>query len=438
MTAKKTKAAKGNKAKKRSKQEQETAMQTIAEAILETPRKRSKPSKRKVKQTEPETPKLDIDWVTAHEHEDNEMHETWDWTDKLMQYKVNRIRRKHVDRYAHDLRESEWCFGAWFRTTSNSGWWWVASTMPGYPRYFHTLQEACQAVINYHAKQHKMETVIDNSETLIGEARRAGLADVPGPLRKQQQRNSAGSKNSGKNVRSVDASTHYNVESSTNHVSPTEDQTMKLTRSVAVALLKKLNAGSTITDKTDLKAIEARIKKLPKLNEESLVIDDDDDLQTTLDDVIQSLADGKPVRVVDGEDKAPQADSKPQKASASSDKGSSKKKPPVGRRAPEILGHPASRVLNWAGKEGYSFSDAVAALKTLKVEIKDTTVRTYLTDGKNPKYCRLPELTKPQLVELRNAFGSNGKGKASASSDKGSSKSSDKGSDKKKKTGAKK
>jgi hypothetical protein len=61
--------------------------------------------------------------------------------------------------------------------------------------------------------------------------------------------------------------------------------------------------------------------------------------------------------------------------------------PSAGRQ--QVLGYSVSTLCQWMGWKGWAYADAVRALQTLGVDlstVKESTIKTGLTDGKNPKY----------------------------------------------------
>jgi len=72
---------------------------------------------------------------------------------------------------------------------------------------------------------------------------------------------------------------------------------------------------------------------------------------------------------------------------------------------PKIFGHSAVSVAHWLGWEKFSLKDAQNALTHYGCSIKDTTLRTYLTDGRraDERYGKRAVLTLDQASEL-NSF----------------------------------
>jgi len=72
---------------------------------------------------------------------------------------------------------------------------------------------------------------------------------------------------------------------------------------------------------------------------------------------------------------------------------------------PKIFGHSAVSVAHWLGWEKFSLNDAQKALTNYGCSIKDSTLRTYLTDGRrvDERYGKRAVLTLDQASEL-NSF----------------------------------
>jgi hypothetical protein len=78
----------------------------------------------------------------------------------------------------------------------------------------------------------------------------------------------------------------------------------------------------------------------------------------------------------------------------------------MSRKRTSILGHPTTRVLNWMGKNGFTFAQAKKAVNNLcSGSVADSTIGTGLSDGKNPKYSKPVSLTADQEKQLRDAAG---------------------------------
>ncbi len=71
-----------------------------------------------------------------------------------------------------------------------------------------------------------------------------------------------------------------------------------------------------------------------------------------------------------------------------------------------IFGFSPRAILHWMGKEGWKFEDARKAIDVLgAVNLKDSTVRTCLTVGRNPKSSKPAPLTQEQSIKLYDAAG---------------------------------
>jgi hypothetical protein len=78
--------------------------------------------------------------------------------------------------------------------------------------------------------------------------------------------------------------------------------------------------------------------------------------------------------------------SKPAKKAVPAKKASKKPAAAVAQRA-SILGHSATSVIKWMGKQGFTSEQAQNAVKKLATgDLKPSTVATALSDGKNEKY----------------------------------------------------
>ncbi len=71
-----------------------------------------------------------------------------------------------------------------------------------------------------------------------------------------------------------------------------------------------------------------------------------------------------------------------------------------------IFGFSPRAILHWMGKEGWKFEDARKAIDALgAVNLKDSTVRTCLTVGRNPKSSNPAALTQEQAAKVHEAAG---------------------------------
>lgn len=67
-----------------------------------------------------------------------------------------------------------------------------------------------------------------------------------------------------------------------------------------------------------------------------------------------------------------------------------------------ILGHSLGRVIMWMGGNGFTMDKVKEVLAHYGIEgVNPATVRTYWTDGKNPKYARWADLSTEQQAELK-------------------------------------
>lgn len=85
-------------------------------------------------------------------------------------------------------------------------------------------------------------------------------------------------------------------------------------------------------------------------------------------------------------------------------------KPPKKERKPregmKILGRPFARVVNWMGRNGWTYPEVRKAINSMGFEeVKDSYARTAWTDGKNPKYSKEGELglTDKEIKQLNAA-----------------------------------
>jgi hypothetical protein len=79
--------------------------------------------------------------------------------------------------------------------------------------------------------------------------------------------------------------------------------------------------------------------------------------------------------------------SKPAKKAAPAKKASKKPAAAAVAQRASILGHSATSVIKWMGKQGFTSEQAQNAIAKLATgEVKPSTVATALSDGKNPKY----------------------------------------------------
>jgi hypothetical protein len=76
------------------------------------------------------------------------------------------------------------------------------------------------------------------------------------------------------------------------------------------------------------------------------------------------------------------------------------KKESKARVIPQLFGHSVVRVAHWMGSVGFKKEDGGKALAHFGHDVNPSTLRTYLTDGKNPKYAKPAELTDEQKTEL--------------------------------------
>jgi hypothetical protein len=66
-----------------------------------------------------------------------------------------------------------------------------------------------------------------------------------------------------------------------------------------------------------------------------------------------------------------------------------------------IFGYPATSVADWMGANGWTFDDAKRVFAAYSVGVTDSTIRTGLFDGENPKYANPAPLTDEQGAELK-------------------------------------
>jgi len=75
-------------------------------------------------------------------------------------------------------------------------------------------------------------------------------------------------------------------------------------------------------------------------------------------------------------------------------------------RGCSVLGHSGRRVAHWMGKNGWTMEEARMVLSKLGTQpFSDVTLRSCLTDGKNPKYSQPAELSREEQQQLKKVVG---------------------------------
>lgn len=77
----------------------------------------------------------------------------------------------------------------------------------------------------------------------------------------------------------------------------------------------------------------------------------------------------------------------------------------TGRDRSKVFGYSLSAVARWMGQEGWSFDEAVSVFTSLRVDFKDATVKTGLSDGRSGKWGKPAPLTDVEILELRKLVG---------------------------------